>query len=388
MKDKLKILIVEDRPEQMTALAGALSKDYNIVKASNLKEAQSKLSSEIRLVLADIRLNETDTKNKDGLLLLAEIKKKRRKLPVVMMTAYGDVGLANESRKLGAFDFLTKPVALRELDTIINEALRYSSKNKLTNKIGHALKEWLYPILLFLVIVSIWEGVVLAFKIPNYLLPPPHEIALDIYTNCTALLVNTAITMLESFLGFLLAGIFGVLIAISFAHSRIVERSVYPYMIALKAIPIVAIAPLLIVWFGNGLAGKVIMAALVCFFPIIVNATIGLRSVEPEALDLMHSLSASQWQILLKVRFPSALPYIFSALKISSTLSVIGAIVAELAGSDRGIGYMILVSSYRLETTTMFSAIFAVSLGGIIFFGVIALLEKCFLSWHQSSERI
>ena len=155
-------------------------------------------------------------------------------------------------------------------------------------------------------------------------------------------------------------------------------------MIALKAIPLVAIAPLLVLWFGSGILGKIVMAALICFFPAIVNTTAGLKAIDRDALYMMQSISATKWQIFIKLRLPNSLPYFFSGLKISSTLAVVGAIVAELAGADKGIGYTILISSYRLETNMLFAAIVAASIGGIAFFGVISWVERLWLYWHES----
>lgn len=244
-------------------------------------------------------------------------------------------------------------------------------------------KAILLPIIFFILIIFLWEIIVVSFHIPNYLLPAPHKIAVEIARMGKSLLKDTAITMIEAVLGFILGCGIGVLTAIGFAHSKTMKLSMYPYAIALKTIPIVAIAPLLILWFGNGMPAKIVMSALICYFPVIVNTVKGLKSVSPESLDLMDSLSATKWQVFTKLRWHNALPYIFSALKISATLAVIGAIVGELAGANKGIGYVILVSSYRLETNMLFAAIVMSSIGGILFFGLIALLEKRILYWQE-----
>lgn len=239
------------------------------------------------------------------------------------------------------------------------------------------------PVLFFFFIVFLWELIIVGFRIPEYLLPAPHQIAQEMAKTGGMLLKDTAITMTEAVLGFIVGCGTGILVAVGFAHSKTMERSMYPYAIALKTVPLVAIAPLLILWFGNGMMAKVVMAALICFFPAIVNTVKGLKSVSPESLDLMESLSASKWQIFWKLRLPTSLPYMFSALKISATLAVIGAIVGELAGANRGIGYVILISSYRLETNMLFAAIVASSIGGILFFGLIALIERRLLYWQE-----
>lgn len=240
------------------------------------------------------------------------------------------------------------------------------------------------PLIVFLAVIGMWEVIVWAAKLPNYLLPAPSQIFIEIIQSFLPLLRDTAITMLESVLGFILGSGIGIGVAILFAHSLLVERAFYPYAIALKTVPIVAIAPLLILWFGNGIAAKVVMAALICFFPVIVNTTKGLQSVSQASLDLFGSLSATRWQVLWKLRFPMALPYIFSALKISSTLAVIGAIVGEMSGAKAGLGYTIMIASYNFKTDMLFAAIILSSILGIAFFGLLAWAEKHWLYWHEA----
>lgn len=387
MEDKGKILIVDDNIELLKAMENTLSKDFKVVIGTNLSTAEDLLDSGVSLVISDIRLDENDPNNHDGLLLLEKLRNTYPQIPVVMMTAYGNIKLQDEVRKLGAFDYLPKPINLDELENVINRALSLK-KRSITKELRGYLGTWYPPVLFFILVILFWEGITTILKVPNYLIPSPQEVSLEIYKNASLLLVNTGVTILESIFGFIIGSGFGFLIASGFAHSSKMEKSVYPYMIALKAIPLVAIAPLLILWFGDGIFGKMIMAALICFFPAIVNTTIGLKAVSRDALYLMHSLSATKWQIFAKLRLPTSMPYFFSALKISSTLAVVGAIVAELAGSDRGIGYLILISSYRMDTVTLFAAIIAASAAGVAFFGVISWLEKKSLYWHESLTTI
>ncbi len=256
---------------------------------------------------------------------------------------------------------------------------------KIRKRISRIAKNLIPPVLVALAVLGLWELIVRLAHVPNYLLPAPSQILAEIVESIGPLLLDTAVTMLESVLGFIVGCGIGIAVAVLFAHSTLAERAFYPYAIALKTIPIVAIAPLLILWFGNGIPAKVVMAALICFFPAIVNTTIGLKSVSPAALDLFGSLSASRWQILWKLRFPMALPYIFSALKIASTLAVIGAIVGEMSGANVGLGYTLLMASYHFNTNMLFAAIVLASFGGITFFGLVALLEKRVLYWHVST---
>lgn len=240
------------------------------------------------------------------------------------------------------------------------------------------------PALAFIVLVLVlWEGAVRLFHVPAYLLPAPSAVLHRLAGMRATLLVHTSVTALESALGFLAGTVFGILLAVAFVRSRTLEMGIYPYAIALKTVPIVAIAPLLIVWFGNGLLPKVIVSAIISFFPVVVNTTKGLRNVDPEAFDLFDSMSANRRQVFFKLRVPSSLPYLFAALRISSTLAVVGAIVGEFSGSDRGLGFYIMISSYRLETVDVFVGILLSSLLGIIFFYSVALVEQLVIPWGR-----
>ncbi len=244
-----------------------------------------------------------------------------------------------------------------------------------------------YPALVFVVgVILAWEVAARAFSWPQYLIPAPSVIArrfLEIYP---VVLAHTTVTALEAVLGFALGTTLGVLLSVAFVHSRYLELAVYPYAIALKTVPIVAIAPLLVVWAGNGLAPKVLIAAVISFFPVVVNTTKGLRSFDREASDLFSSMAATKAQFFFRLRVPSALPYLFAALRISSTLAVIGAIVGEFSGADRGLGFMIMVSSYRLETAEMFVAITASSVIGIVLFYGVSVVETLLVPWSRQSK--
>lgn len=248
------------------------------------------------------------------------------------------------------------------------------------------LKEIFLPILFFIGILVIWEILVLGFDIPEYLLPKPTKIISEIITDFNSLLKHTGITMLEAVIGFLVGNILGFLAAVIFSHSKTIEKGFYPYAIALKTTPILAMAPLLILWFGTGIVSKIAASAIVCFFPILVNTVKGLKTIDDEYLDLLKSFSANKYQIFIKLRLPNSLPYIFSALKISTGLAVVGAIVGEFVGAKEGIGFIILTSTYHLETTTMFASIIISALGGILFFYLISLLEKQIVFWQKPED--
>ncbi len=239
------------------------------------------------------------------------------------------------------------------------------------------------PAVTFVLILCIWEISAWIFTINPIILPAPHLIIMAFFNNSARLFWETGITMLESVLGFLLGSVSAYLAAIVFVHYRTLQSALYPYAIALKSTPLIAIAPLLVLWFGNGIASKVVMSALVAFFPVLVNSVTGLSAIGQDALDLMKSLSATRWQILLKLRIPNSLGYLFSSLKIASSLAVVGAVIGEFTGATEGIGHLITNASYYLETPLMFAAIGMISLGGILFFGLMAFLEKKVVFWQE-----
>jgi len=225
-----------------------------------------------------------------------------------------------------------------------------------------------------------WEALVRSWDVSPHILPTPSAIITTCYTDFDVLLPAIGVTSLESLLGLLLGSSLAIALSISFLYVPILEDIAYPYAVAVKAVPVIAISPLLILWFGNGLLSKVVMAALISFFPVLVNATTGLRQISSEALSLFQTLSASRTQILTHLRIPSAAPYLFSSLKVASTLSVVGAIVAELAGADKGIGFVLMVAALRLDTTLLFSALIYISLFGVLLFWGLTILERKILN--------
>lgn len=244
-----------------------------------------------------------------------------------------------------------------------------------------ALMGWLPALILFLSTLILWEVLVQVLEVPRYILPSPSEIVAVIAQRWQDLVRQVGWTMLEAIGGFLLGSFLAFLSASLFVHVRIIERSMYPWAIVLQTVPIIAIAPLLTIWLGFGLAPKVVIAAIVCFFPVLVNTTRGLRLVTAQALELMQILSASRWQLYIRLRVPSALPFLFASLKVAATLSVIGAIVGEFTGADRGIGYIVVSAAYRLDTPLLFAGIVFSSFAAVLFFLVITSIERVLLFW-------
>ena len=235
------------------------------------------------------------------------------------------------------------------------------------------------PLAFAAILLLVWEVLTRALSVPQYLIPSPSVIGNTIINEFGSLITDASVTLLEAVLGFLLGTSAAFTLGAFFVRSKLIENSISPIFVALQAVPIIAVSPLLIIWFGNGLLSKVIMAAIACFFPMVINTAAGLKSVNPESLSLMRLLSATESQVFWKLRLPSALPFIFSGLKISATISVIGAVVAELAGATQGIGFQILISSYRTDTPMLFSAVIFSALTGIFFFKSVALLERIVL---------
>ncbi len=238
------------------------------------------------------------------------------------------------------------------------------------------------PILVFSGLVVAWQLAVDLLQIPQYLIPSPYRIYLVLVTqDPSRLFYHISVTLEEILIGFAIGSILGILIGAAIAYSPLVERTVYPVAVAVKVTPIIAIAPLLVVWFGPHVLSKVVIVAMISFFFPVVNTALGLRSVDSTLIDLMKSISATEWQVFVKVKFPSALPYIFSALKVAITAAVIGAVVGEYVGSVSGLGYMILLAASYVDTPLMFSLIITLSILGVLLFAAVAGIEKMVIPW-------
>ena len=236
------------------------------------------------------------------------------------------------------------------------------------------------------IVLLVWQAVVRAFSVPVYLVPAPTDVLVALYNDRILLAQNAVPTITEAALGFLLGNIFAILVAISFVYNKIVEDLFYPVAILIKTIPIIAIAPVLKIMLGNGIEPKVLIAALICFFPTLVNAVQGFRAVNPQLIELMHVLSASKTQVFRRVRFYAALPYAFAALKVSVTMCVLGAIVGEWIGANTGIGYLILQSMYVFDTPRLFATIIVASLMAIAGFALVTWVESRVIHWDPGEN--
>jgi NitT/TauT family transport system permease protein len=234
-----------------------------------------------------------------------------------------------------------------------------------------------------IIALSVWSAAISIFRINPIILPSPLAVLRAFGSNWSNLLFNTGVTMLEAFAGFVLGSGVAYVVAIAFVRWSVVRDAMYPYAIALKSTPLIAIAPLLTMWFGDGMAAKIIMAALVAYFPVLVGSVQGLSNLDQELVDLMRSYSASWWQVLTKVRVPRSMTHVFAALKTASSLAVVGAVIGEFTGSASGIGHTINVASYYFQTALVFAAVISVSLAGIAFFGLVGLVQQRMLTWEQ-----
>jgi ABC-type nitrate/sulfonate/bicarbonate transport system permease component len=246
---------------------------------------------------------------------------------------------------------------------------------------------WLVPFLLVGLLLGAWELLVRGLDIAAYLLPAPSVIAEKLATEHDILLANLRVTIVEMLLGFALACVTAIPLGIALGYSRIFRQATLPVLVASQTIPIIAVAPVLTIWFGYDLTPKVLITALICFFPLTINAAAGFSARDSETERLFRALGASWRQRFAKLAVPTALPYIFTGMRISVTLSVIGATVSEWAGANSGLGHLILIDTGQLDTVRVFAAITVLSLTGIALFTAVALLERLLTPWRHRTRR-
>lgn len=245
---------------------------------------------------------------------------------------------------------------------------------------------WFRPVLFLVVLTVLWDLSVRIFAIPPYLIPKPGDVALALAADWDQLLAASVPTTLATLGGFALSVLFGIPIAMLIAGSKTVESYVYPLLVFSQSIPKVAIAPLFVVWFGFGLLPKVISAFLLAFFPIVVSAVQGFKSVDGDMMDLAKSMKATRLQTFRMVSLPHAMPAIFAGLKVSITLAVVGAVVGEFVGANSGIGFVLQRSIGNFELPLMFAALVVLALIGVVLFWVIDVIERLAIPWHASQR--
>jgi NitT/TauT family transport system permease protein len=256
---------------------------------------------------------------------------------------------------------------------------------------GGGLGLWLQtygPSLLFaLLVIVVWQVVQSRAGRAQFVLPTPETIGRTLYAERGLLLRNLGPTLLEAAGGFAIGNVLAILAAVVFVYSRPLEETFYPAAVALRSVPLIAITPLLVVWLGPGYASKIALTALITFFPTLVNMVHGLAAVEVATLELMYTLSASEWHVFWKVRVPYSLPYLFAALKIAPSASILGAIVAEFIGSTRGLGFIILQAMWGFNAGRLWAAMVVATLLSVAAFGLVVLLERLLIPWHAAIKQ-
>ncbi len=250
------------------------------------------------------------------------------------------------------------------------------------------LLDILPPLLLMFGFFALWELLVKALNIPSYILPTPSEVLRSLYINFPLYYANGLVTLEEILLGTAIALFVALVLAFSIFEVRIIEKSLYPLIVASQTIPVFAIAPLLILWLGYGMASKVLMTALIVFFPIVVNTVDGLKSADEDQVNLLRIMNASELQILKMVRIPSAIPHILSGLRVGVAVSPIGAVIGEWVGSNSGLGYLMIHANAQLRVEIIFASIFVLSVIAYTLFLLVELLEKLLLPWKFVEEEI
>ena len=245
-----------------------------------------------------------------------------------------------------------------------------------------ALRRKLLPCLGILIGIAVWAGLVEFLKVPPFIAPSPLVVLETLIAKSDVLLSNLWPTVVEAVGGFILGNLFAIALATLFVHRKTVSETFFPLVVLINSIPVVAKAPILVLLLGNGFAPKVAIAAVISFFPTLVNMVRGLEAVNPQAMELMRVLSASKREIFFKLRLYNSLPYLFSALRISASISVVGAIVGEWIGSNYGIGALIIQATYAFDSALLYATVLVGSAFSVAFFMAISLAERLIVRWQ------
>ncbi|HLY90831.1 MAG TPA: ABC transporter permease [Acetobacteraceae bacterium] len=243
----------------------------------------------------------------------------------------------------------------------------------------------LLPLIGGATLLFIWWALIAIFHVRSFIAPSPDVVVTTLYNKFAMLMANLAPTALEALCGFAVGNTAAIFVATVFVHRKSVEQAFFPIAVLLHSIPVVATAPILVLLLGNGLAPKVAIAAIICFFPTLVNMVRGLESVSPQSMELMHVLSATKWEVFFKLRVPTSLPYLFSALRIAASTATIGAIVGEWIGSQVGIGALIIQATYNFDSALLYATVLCGSCFSVVFFQVIRLIERKVVRWDTGA---
>lgn len=252
-------------------------------------------------------------------------------------------------------------------------------------RVATFVSDYKYPMAFLVVFLSVWTLGVRVYEIPTYILPTPAEILLSFDGELAEMGEHTQVTIVEALIGWVLGNAIGISLGAVMAEFETVRRSIYPYVIVIRSLPVIAFAPLLIIWMGINQGPIIAAATITAFFPSLVNSISGFSATDELTKELMHSLNASRWQVFRKVKVYNALPYIFSALRISIALAFVGAIVGEWLAGNAGLGYLILVANNQLATLLLFRALLIIGVIATAWFALVMYLESRLLSWEAQS---
>jgi len=273
------------------------------------------------------------------------------------------------------------PPQLSEEDLLVPAA-----RPTLGKRLRSMSRKYASAIALIVAILVAWEVIVRAAHVPEYLLPSPTEILADLKTDWVILWPAMWVTLREVLIGFVIATVAGVGLAVLLHLYGPLRRAMYPILIGSQTIPIIVLAPILVILLGYGILPKLVIVALICFFPIVVNGLDGLRAVDDDFIRMMYTLDATRWGIIRRVEFPGALPSFFSGMRIAATFASIGAVFGEWSGSNAGLGYVMLAATPNLLTSRIFAAILILTVISLVLFGLVSLLERIFVPWAPRRE--
>lgn len=246
---------------------------------------------------------------------------------------------------------------------------------------GHWIAAMLPSLALVAIVLLLWEAAIRGFAVPAFVMPPPSTILATLVIQQVDLLAAARVTAGEVLLGFLLSAAVGAILALGMVRFERLGRAMYPLVVLFQTVPKIALAPLFVLWFGYGLVPKVALIVVIAFFPVALDMLVGLRAADPGLVGLLRSVGAGRSEVLWRVQVPTALPTLFSGLKIAATLSVIGAVVGEFSGASAGLGYVIQFASTQLETPMVFAALLEVSVLGVLFYYAIEFVERLLVPW-------
>lgn len=255
------------------------------------------------------------------------------------------------------------------------------------NRFARWTADYLPAIGMFVGFLVLWQLAVSVFGIREYLLPSPYAVWQAMVSDEIPWLSHTWITAVEILGAFVLAGVAGVVLGMAIAWSQGISRALTPFLVFVNTLPKVAIAPLFLMWMGYGIVPNMLIGALIGFFPVVINTAVGLTQIDQDMVDLGRVFSAPKWKVFMKIRIPNAYPYILSALKVTATSAVVGAVVGEFVASQKGLGYVIITTQSSMNTPAAFAALVWISVLGLLLYGLVALLSRLLAPWAEEAPR-